>query len=183
MTNQTGQSLGGWWQRQGRWKWWVLGLVILVVIDLASSGSKSSSPIAQGQPVTSAMLKRVLTPLWFAADATQRAELGAQCKSYSEHSSPGTSKLIRTATALEVASYVSAYYQRNGRENTDYMYEICERAIKEHDQPIEEKEAAERSQRSEETEKREENKEHALEASIANKHFLATSSSLRDVYI
>jgi len=180
MTNQARQPLSGWWQRQGRWKWWVLGLTIVVVIGLAASGSKSSSPIVQGQPVTSAMLKRVLTPLWFAADVTQRTELGGQCKSYSEHSSPTASKLIRTATAREVASDVSAYYQKNGRDNTDYMYEICERAIEEHNRPIEEQEGEERSHREKKAEEREESKEHALESSIASKHFVVTSSSLRD---
>lgn len=61
MTNQARQSLGGWWQRQGHWKWWVLGFTILLVVGLSKSGSKHSTPTTSTE--TAAQVARQKTEL------------------------------------------------------------------------------------------------------------------------
>jgi len=54
MTNRAKTSLSAWWRRQGPWKWWALGLAVIVIVGVASKSNSPSTtePAATAQQST-----------------------------------------------------------------------------------------------------------------------------------
>src|SRR5580704_13543973 len=125
MTNPDETSLGSSWRRQGRWKWWVVGLAILVVIGLASSGSKHNSPSTTGTETAAQAPPQNIVPsmtsrneaFWESLSSSQRTELAKACSSSSYE------------TPAKIAEQITEQYAQEP-ESSSKIWETCANVVR-----------------------------------------------------
>jgi hypothetical protein len=179
MAGQAG-SLGDWWRRQDRWKWWVLGVLIILVIGIAS-GSHGKHEASVAEPAAQSIVPSMTSQnevFWQRLTTGQRTELAQDCRSKLASHAPGWPEAppphISSITPAQIVSYVDKLYSEEPES-----YANIQRACENGASSIEMRSEERRREKvgNEEENKEEQNKK--LIASVGNGTFEATDSNVR----
>jgi hypothetical protein len=181
MADQAG--LRGWWQKQGRWKWWMLGLIVIVVIAAVSGSTskKSSSASPASQPPVQSIVPSMTSrdeAFWQGLTMSQKTDLAQDCRSKLADHAPGWPEAppqhISSITPTQIVSYIDRLYSEEP-ESYANIQRACENGATSIEMRTEERRRDKVG--NEEEQKEEQNKK--LIASIEHGTFIATDGSVR----
>lgn len=186
MAGQAG-SLGDWWRRQGRWKWWVLGVLTVLAIGAATESHKAgSSKVSSVMPAMTSQN----WDFWNRLTSSQQTQLALDCRSQVADDVSGSSATdsagdtlhqIALAEPTKIAHEVSEIYAEYSESP---IRVACEHAIPKvisnSKQELQDEKTARGEHQAEQREERKENQRKMLIGTVADGTFKATNSHVRE---
>jgi hypothetical protein len=180
MADQAG-SLGDWWRRQGRWKWWVLGVLIILVVGVASGSHGKNKPSVPESVAVQSIVPSMTSQneaFWQRLTTGQKTELAEDCRSKLANHAPGWPEAppphVRGIAPAQIVSYIDKLYSEEP-ESYANIQRACENGATSIEMRTEERQREKVG--NEEERKEEQNRK--LIASVEHGTFIATDSSVR----
>ncbi len=177
MTNQSDSSLRGWWRRQGRWKWWVLGVLIILVVGVASGSHGKNKPSVTEPAAVQSIVPSMTSQneaFWQRLTTGQKTELAEDCRSKLASHAPSWPEAppphVMSIAPAQIVSYIDKLYSEEP-ESYANIQRACENGASSIEMRTEER-------RGEKVGNEEEQNKHLI-ASVNNGTFEATDSNVR----
>jgi hypothetical protein len=181
MTDQSDSSLRGWWRRQGRWKWLVLGVLIILVVGVASGSHGKNKPSVTEPAAVQSIVPSMTSQneaFWERLTTGQKTELAEDCRSKLASHAPGWPEAppphVRSIAPAQIISYIDKLYSEEP-ESYANIQRACENGASSIEMRTEERR---REKVGNEEEHHEEHNKHLI-ASVSNGTFEATDSNVR----